>query len=289
MLDKTDNKRGKSKRGILILFLLAFMFFSLSNIQAAPPFQTGTFTNGYEIKVPPIIVLKQNTNFDFNFHVFNISNGLPIDNSSTSCFLHIYNSTGEQITVDVPHIESNIPNEWEITVLGGNFSQTGVMGYSVQCNSTTLGGFTTNNFLVTGSGQEVSTSASLIYILVSLFIFGMFAFFLYLGMSAEWKDEVDAKGNITGVSKRKYAKLLYFWIATGFFMWSVQIISLVTNSYIELSSARNWITSIFLYSGRLSIGITTLFLMLFIILVWRDMILSKHVRTYGKKLWREIS
>ncbi len=137
---------------------------------------------------------------------------------------------------------------------------------------------------VTPSGRLLSTSESIIYVMISLFIFGIFAFFLTLGLKSEWKNEVDDKGNIKEVSKRKYAKLLYLWLSFGFFMWAVQIISLITNSYVELSSARNWITRLFLYSGNLSFGVTMLFLMLFIILVWKDMLLSKQLRTYGKVL-----
>lgn len=165
-----------------LFFILFLSLFFLSLISATPPFQQGTFTNGYEIKIPPFDTFKQNTSLTLNFHVFNSSNGVPIDNTSTNCYLHFYNSFGEQILeTEVPHSDSNVDNEWEIVLTAGNISTAGNYGYNIQCYSTTddLGGFTTTEVIITSTGYEQTTAqsiSSMIYLFLMLFLTGMFLF-----------------------------------------------------------------------------------------------------------------
>jgi len=142
-------------------------------------------------------------------------------------------------------------------------------------------------FEVTVNGKTLQISESIIYILLSLFTIGLFSLFLYLGMKTKWEDKTNIAGFIVKINKSKYLKLLYLWFASGFFVWSVQILALIINSYIELDSARNFITDIFIYSGRLSVGITVLFLMLFIIFLWKDIVMSEEIKRYGRSLTKK--
>lgn len=151
----------------MIVFFLGF-------VNAALPFaQTGNFGEGYEIKYPPFETYKQNTDITFNFHVFNISNGVPIDDSLTSCFIHIYISQGEQeYEFEVPHSITNVNNEWEINIDKGNFTSLGDYAYIIQCNSTTLGGFESVAFKITNSGLSPAGDNFQIFI-YALFIFAV--------------------------------------------------------------------------------------------------------------------
>lgn len=147
-----------NKKLFFLIFGILFLF-SLVSVSAVPPFQTGASDTGYQIKFPQIQTLTQNTNFTLNFHIFNISNGVPIDNSSTVCVLHFYGIQGNQeFEVNVSHSNSiTVNNEWEILMLAGNISETGEYSYVIQCNSLTdnLGGFNAVGLLVTPTGEPI--------------------------------------------------------------------------------------------------------------------------------------
>lgn len=154
---KTETKEFRFNKAVILSFMFLFLF---SFVSAQPPFvQSSSLSTGYEIEIPEINPLKQNQNFVSNFHVFNISNGYPISNASTSCSIHLYNSSGTSLFEgNVPHATTDVVNEWKITLLGGNFSNTGFYGYLIQCNSSTtsLGGFANVGFEVTPYGFENS-------------------------------------------------------------------------------------------------------------------------------------
>jgi len=162
----------------LFLFLLVF---TLNFISPQPPFQQDkALVNGYEIKIPFFGVTRQNSGFDFHFHVFNISDGVPITNDSTSCSFHLYNSTGNHIVSNnnIPYKPEEIINEWGIDVDGGNFSGLGDYSYLVQCNSSSseLGGFESVNFEVTADGKQFQVFPTQLSIIILCFFFVMCGF-----------------------------------------------------------------------------------------------------------------
>ena len=147
---------GIDKKGNLFLLCFLLSFFFISLVSAQPPFQqTTNFVDGYEIKVPAFSTLQQNQNFTFSFHIYNISDGIPIDDSSTDCDFHLYDNLGEHLITqnNIPNTDSHgLVNEWEIEVFGTNFSRIGAYSYLIDCNSTTLGGFESISFEVTPTG-----------------------------------------------------------------------------------------------------------------------------------------
>jgi hypothetical protein len=196
--------------GILILFSLNF-------VSAIPPvLQDSNFAGGYEIEVPFIGTLKQNQDFTFNFHLFNISNGYPIDNSSTNCYFDLYNSSGVHLVeVIIPHENSIKVNEWELKVLGGNFSVIGQYGYIVQCNSSTssLGGVEEVGFEVTLNGDEFSTAKSISYLGFILICVLLLLTTIYGGIKVKWKHPKDRNEQIIGINNFRYVKVFLFTMA----------------------------------------------------------------------------
>lgn len=170
------------KRDILLVlgvFLFAFMSFVVS---AQPFIQQGDLTRGYAIKVPPQPILLQNEDYNFHFHVYNISDGMPISNASVGCYYHLYNSSGNHIVqTEAAHDTNNVNNEWEVDVLGGNFSTIGEYSYVVQCNSTILGGYTNVEFEVTPNGELQTTGQSLAIIAFLALMIAMTLMFGFMG------------------------------------------------------------------------------------------------------------
>jgi hypothetical protein len=159
ILIEVDKRKKISEYNKIIAMsiLLIFTLFFIPLVSSAPPNTIpGTqiiqqFAEGYTIKYPLVDNLYQNQDHEFYFHIFNISNGLPVSNLTTSCQFHLYNeSSGEHMLNKtlVYNQHLNVTNEFEIEVTGGNFSQLGTYSYIVQCNSSVLGGFNNVQFNV---------------------------------------------------------------------------------------------------------------------------------------------
>lgn len=161
-----------------ILIILCMMLF-LNFISAVPPVTTvSQFSEGFVVEYPAMEYLKQGTDFDFHFHVFNISNGVNL-NSGITCFMHIYNSSGNHIYEGFDNVTSHTfdysfkPN--------GLFNEPGLFYYIVQCNNSALGGYTEHAFEVIPTGNSFDISNAVLYGFI-LALIGMFLFFSINGI-----------------------------------------------------------------------------------------------------------
>lgn len=186
------------KKRKFLFFIFALLLISF--VQAQPPFEQETrFTEGYEIRFPSIGVLEQNEDFNFHFHIYNLSNGVPIDNSSTNCDFHLYDNKGDHI-ISEPNItyvtDEFVINEWGILVTGGNFTKLGSYSYIISCNSDNLGGFASIHLDVTYLGDELSIYDSLARISLLIFFIGLL-FLIYKMVSKidfeKWNNKIMEK------------------------------------------------------------------------------------------------
>jgi hypothetical protein len=155
-------------------------------VLAAPPFVSSNI-GGCQITPVAREVLKINTSFDFNFHVFNYSNGIPLSNTTLDCEFHFYNQTGDHSYTaklkNDPFSENKVINEWAARMEGGNISTIGTYAYLVQCNGTNTGCADKGYLIVTQSGLNPAGDilVMFIYILFILAALGIFyTFFLTL-------------------------------------------------------------------------------------------------------------
>jgi len=260
-----------------IIFTLVFLILLFPLISSAQPsFQK--FISGYDIKIPTQETLIQGRTYDFRFHVFNISNGVPIDNSSTDCFLHLYDNSGEHIlNQTVPHELFSlvgVTNEWAVEVGGANFTKIGSYNYIIQCNSTVLGGYTEFGFEVTPSGKEFSIGTAIIYsTLLFIFILIIVGLVFVIG-SLPKSNESDEEGKLISISWLKYLRGS---------LWFVEYILVVAVFYIisNLSYA-------FLSEELFANVFFTLYRVLFILapvimIIWISWIFVKIFQ--DKKFW----
>ena len=164
--------RGKITVPLIFLFLLVIPLSS-----AVPPVSTiQQFTEGYVIEGTPTEIIKQNTDYQYNFFAYNISNGVQIQSDTADCTFYMADSQGVVIlTTKVPKVDGY----WALTINGANFSETGHYPYGVRCNSTSLGGATVNYFTITSSGVDFPSSY---FWLIILFGYGLIIFGL-------WKED----------------------------------------------------------------------------------------------------
>lgn len=134
---------------------------------AVPPFEEASNPSvGFDIKYPAFDILKQNTAFEFEFHVYNKSTGKPI-NAGIGCYFHLYNSSGKHIAELVDNTVSH-DYDYGFDIGGGNFSNVGMYSYLVQCNNSELGGFVDAPFEVSPMGNYREKSNILLAILTLL-------------------------------------------------------------------------------------------------------------------------
>jgi len=163
---------------LIILFLIVSL---LSTCVIAPgTVITNVGSVGYQVETTPYSYMKLNQNFTANFHVFNLSDGKPLNNVSVNCELHVYDQLGTHILKNNKLPYSDTDKEWEVFMNKNNFSSVGQYSWIVYCNSSVYGGFRSSTFEITNSGFEdiPNTDAGLpiiffmLFMIIGLFILG---------------------------------------------------------------------------------------------------------------------
>ena len=136
----------------MLMFLLTF----LPLASAVPPVtQVQAFTEGYVIEGTPQEFIKQNTDFQYNFFVYNISTGKAVTSPSIECQFYIANNVGSILVFNNATYSAG-ERRWGTVISGGNFSAVGHYPFGVKCNSTIYGGAKVSYFEITNDGKEKS-------------------------------------------------------------------------------------------------------------------------------------
>lgn len=168
--------------------MFLFLLFIIPICYSAHP-ATVVNTNpsiGLEIQYPMFETYKLNGDIEFLFHVYNKSNGLIMTNETTSCIFDLYNQSGAEIYSSIPIIDTNL-REFETTIIGTNFSSIGTYSYMIDCNTSSLGGFSSVVFEITHDGRD-SESSKFGAIALVIILLGAMGTFLFLG-NVFWQVE----------------------------------------------------------------------------------------------------
>jgi len=182
------------KTSIILFVMLVIMSIV---VVAQPPFQETGGTTGLEMRVPIYDYLMQDREFRLHTHVYNISNGLLMNNDTTSCELHLYNSTGSHALEADMLFDSNL-EDFYVNIGGSNFSILGDYSYIIGCNTSTVGGHVSYGFRVTNDGladEKLDTSAGIATVVfLTILIIGLFALPFKVKFSMhEWLDQLLAR------------------------------------------------------------------------------------------------
>lgn len=145
------------KRNIQFILLMLLIFIT-PFISAAPPVNptTQVSDNTLELETPPLAFIKQGQ--DHRFHVHVINDTSTKTNKTTSCFIHVYNSTGFDIDTGSQFMEFESYNgiDFAKTINGNNFTNIGDYAFVIQCNSSIEVGFVSGQLQVTPNGSSPS-------------------------------------------------------------------------------------------------------------------------------------
>ena len=187
---------------LLLLFLLLLVPIALS---IKPLSQTSLSVEGLVIEYPKIEALKLNSDFIFNFHIYNASDGIPRTNRTIDCSFHLYDNTGEHLYV-IPRIPwNNDDKEFEAEITGTNFSYAGDYAFITECNNSVQGGFVSVPFIVNLSGVSTSDFTTLGFIILFIVMIGIYLVTLFNIVGHMAKSDVD-------VLDVAYSMTIYFAI-----------------------------------------------------------------------------
>lgn len=162
-------------KGILGFAILIILVSIVSATQPQLPFQSSD--NTLLIDYPKYDVLKVNQDHRFHAHVINQTKAKT--NLTTSCIIHLYNTTGWDIVYAPMEWESYNGLDFAYTISGKNWSKAGMYSYIIQCNSSNEIGFVSGQLQVTQSGSTYTTEGSITYLSATI-IFIVIAFFLLI-------------------------------------------------------------------------------------------------------------
>jgi hypothetical protein len=157
----------------MILVVCLILVPTFQSVQSAQPqVLVPTASTGISIEHPISDLIFFNQSHEFNFHLYNSSNGKPILNTTTIvCIFHLYNSSGVDIFED-DDVKPKNQYDWMIMISAENFSYVGQYAYVFQCNTSDIGGFYAHDFYSTPQGQPLAGDNFRIFIWV-LFIIAL--------------------------------------------------------------------------------------------------------------------
>jgi hypothetical protein len=245
-----------AKRWIVFLFLGIFL---ISLVSAASPFTNTVINKGLIIEHPLNDPIKANQDHDFHFHVYNATDGKPVNYSLVTCYFHWYNQSGVDTFVNDKGVATDGQYDKLQTIKGGNITTIGQYSYVFQCNSSTEGGFYSHDVTVTSTGFELSTGSSIFYAILIFLMILLLVGTLYGTGKLPGMNEKDEDGRIMSVKWGKYLRAPLYFVAWMLFIAILYISSNLAFAYLGEQLFAKVLFALF----RICFGVTPL-----IVVVW---------------------
>lgn len=272
----------KSKIILPLAFIFVFIFSILVSAQP-PSFQTIIVDEEISIDFPQIMFFQQNRDVFLSFHASNSTTGMRFDNSTVWCVFELVNQTGVHTINEFNMTWDEDGKDFEIHLLGGNFSDLGIMSYLIYCESFTgVGGSIAIGIEVTKTGQQLDTGEALLYILLSVIIFLLIFLVLYLIIILPSENEKDPKrGVIIRVVKLKYLRMVLIGIVYPLIIVILNLMNGIAVNFVTLNIFSGTLGFFFLSMLRLA-WIYTIIIMLWIAYnILKDTNVKKLIKSKG--------
>jgi hypothetical protein len=190
--------------GIFLLFSLSFISAQTSNAYCV--------NNGMSLIYKDQPTIKQGNTFEFSFHIGNSSNGAPLDNLTSFCALHVYNSSGQHIITE-NQLNFGINNyDFYLTTNESTFMNIGEYSFVVGCfdYDFTISASCSDSFEVTPNGKIFTVQNSISYlgfIFIFLLVFGLT---LYGAITIKWNHPRDSNNIVLQANNLRYVKIFLF-------------------------------------------------------------------------------
>ena len=170
----------------LVIFLVLLLVIPFSIAQ--PPFAEPVVgaVGGLQIDFNKFLFYPINENIEFNFHVYNSSNFL-VDNTTTSCIFHFFNLTGEHL-VEQSLDYDPIGNDFFFIINNNTIEELEFYSVLVNCNNSFEAGFSSYEFRATINGQNPSEENNILAI-----VFGIIATIIFFSVVGTYQKSLGLK------------------------------------------------------------------------------------------------
>ncbi len=139
------------------------------------------------------------------------------------------------------------------------------------------------DFTINKLGEELTGAKTGLYIMLTIFVFGLFVFSFWLNMVIPLSNQVDEKGNMIFITRKKYIKIALVPVTYSLFAWFLNLILTISDKLISGFGIYYAMFSFFTQSF-----IALIYPVFILTLVWffwnffRDMKWSKQIQRWGR-------
>ena len=134
-------------------------------------------------------------------------------------------------------------------------------------------------------GEELTTGRAIIYLILTFFIFLLFVFTLYINIILPSGNQKNSKGQITGIIRLKYVKIMLVPVTFALFNWFLNLLLSISNNLVDKFEIYNGMIS-WLFSVSISLSwpvfVVSLIWVIFVLL--RDFKWNEQIKKWGKVL-----
>lgn len=240
-----------------LIFILLFALFLFPLANAVSPHTTQQFSQGYLIQIPEDNILKLNQNYTFEFHIINISNGMPV-NAGVNCTFHLYDEIGRHIYESYDDTASS-SFDYSFFLDKGNFSKVEHYYYFINCNSSSLGGIGSSIVLINYNGTEITNAQSILYGSLFFILVLILIAIPFLVSFLPASDVRDEEGKLMQINWLKYFRPI-LW----FTEWMMVIVLMYVSSNLAFAFLGETLFATVLFTiFRIMLGFTPI-----IVIVW---------------------
>jgi hypothetical protein len=139
-------------------------------------------------------------------------------------------------------------------------------------------------FKITPSGIDLTTSEALIYVILTLAVFLIFALSFYIMLTIPYSNESNEKGAVIKITKAKYFKLLMIGVTYSMFVWLLNILIGVSDNFVSLSLYYGFISFLFTIFLNLTIPVFAVIFVIGLFEIIRDANIYQEIKTLGSAL-----
>ena len=263
----------------IFILMVVLLLFSISFITAPKPVAVlGIQTGGIDISYPNPYYLKIDNPLYVRFWVYNTSNGIVMTNLTVNCTYNLLDYTGKNVLrMSTQEIKFGglgtraCQNCFNLNVSAGNFSHTGVYPFQIRCQGFGIGGFLTDNYEVTRTGKELTTTmiyTVILILVVSLLIFiGLLA--LGLTIPADYRRD-DITGYIFALNNLKYLKYTCIGLAYATLLFISYYVWMISYQFLQMEFVDKIFQIIFYGLVVLTLPLFIMFIIITILNLIRD-------------------
>ena len=158
-----------------------------------------------------------------------------------------------------------------------NFSSTGVYCVNIEC----VDGYGNVCRQVTKTGTLPSVEESLIYLILAVAVFLLFALSFYFMLATPYSNARDMRGAVIQVTRLKYIKLGFIMLTWVLFTWFLNILIGLADNFVALTMYYGFFGFMFETMNRLALPLGIFIIVVAFFEIVRDANIMKEISKFG--------